>query len=153
MGDVVSAQEWIDRGLIGGGGGGGGVLTKKKTPIDRTSASHEKTCRRKDVVTKVSSGKKNEASGSSSSKAPSASAIVASLLANGESSKPKVDEADPWERLKSSIDSFIADDSEVEFHFAESLSPKGSIGSSQVLNLRGLFLPYQTNTISLRSNR
>ena len=35
------------------------------------------------------------------------------------------EEADPWMYLKISVDTFVADKNETEFHFSESLNPKG----------------------------
>ena len=37
----------------------------------------------------------------------------------------RTEEADPWMYLKISVDTFVTDKNETEFHFSESLNPKG----------------------------
>ena len=122
VGDVVSAQEWVDQGLVscgtGGGGGGDVAGTRSKKLSVAPKSSHG-----------VEPQKSKPKSSGIKQKEPNATVIAATLLESKGNSEadPIINsvEADPWSYLKLSVDSFIEDKSENEFLFSESLSAKG----------------------------
>ena len=127
VGDVVSAQEWVDQGLVtsGGGDGGGGSVASSRPK--KNNDAHKK-------ANSVEPLKKPQPkSAGVKRKEPNATVIAETLLESSSRNKggevePAVGSgavADPWSFLKLSIDSFIADQTENEFHFTETLSAKG----------------------------
>ena len=137
VGEVISAQEWIDDGIVssatvGGGGGERSHIDNTKPP---SSGYTKKVAAPTRKNTGVSAGKKKELNATD----------IATSLVEAKSTDARREEADPWAYLKTSIDTFVGDRSEREFHFSETLSAKGP--ASAITGGGGLFLLFQKEQV------